>query len=309
VLTIYKRSNGSLAPQEDAVAGSWICATAPDDAEQSNLRALGVPASFIISSLDPDERSRTDRENGAILIIIRVPYDCGPNTDVRFRTVPLGLVLIGDLIITICGFKVRVLDSLLRSSTRVVSTVKRNRFVLHVLLATAQSYLHDLRQINGAVEDVEVRVGRSLQNAEVLELLAYQKSLVYFTTGLKTNELLMQRLQRSQLFQMYPDDQDLLEDVLTENTQAAEMTAISSNILSQMMNAYSSIIANNLNGVMKFLASATIVLSFPTIVASIYGMNVPLPGQEAPWAFYAVMATAVTISISVAVIFWRRDWF
>jgi magnesium transporter len=162
--------------------------------------------------------------------VLRVPYDCGPTADVRYRTVTLGIVMVNEYLVTICKFKIDVLDNLIQSRLRVVSTAKRNRLVLHILLTTAQSYLTDLRRINSTVEEIEQQLQRSLKNQEVLQLLAYQKSLVYFTTGLKSNELMMHRLQRSHLFEMYADDQELLEDVMTENTQASEMTAISSNI-------------------------------------------------------------------------------
>jgi len=147
-----------------------------------------------------------------------------------------------------------------------------------------------------------------LRNREVLELLKYQKSLTYFTTALKANQLMMDRLQKGQMFKMFPDDEDLLEDALTEIGQAIEMTNISSGILSQMMDAFASIISNNLNAVMKFLASVTIILALPTLVASIYGMNVTLPLSGHPSAFWGVLGFAVVVSLLVVVIFWRRDW-
>jgi len=159
------------------------------------------------------------------------------------------------------------------------------------------------------VEDERARLQRSLRNEEVLELLKHQKSLVYFTTGLKSNELTLDRLQSSHLFEKYPEDQELLADVLTEIQQALEMASISENILSQMMDAFASIISNNLNVVMKFLASMTILLSLPSLVASIYGMNVGLPLQQHPQAFVFVMGLSLAISIVVAIIFWRKDWF
>ena len=309
MLSILKKTDDGLVTVNELSNGSWICAVDPDTEELARLHELGVPESFITSSLDVDERARTDKEDGATLIVLRVPYDCGPSADVRYKTVTLGIVLVNEYLVTICKYQIAVLDSLIQSRMRVVSTAKRNRLILHILLVTAQSYLNDLRRINSAVETIEHQLQRSLKNEEVLQLLAYQKSLVYFTTGLKSNELMMHRLQRNHLFEMYPDDQELLDDVLTENTQATEMTAISSNILSQMMDAYASIISNNLNVVMKFLASATIVLSFPTIVASIYGMNVTLPGAKSPVAFFVVMGAAFCLSLLVAVIFWRRKWF
>ena len=142
----------------------------------------------------------------------------------------------------------------------------------------------------------------------MLQLLRYQNSLGFFTTGLKSNQLVMQRLQKSQLFSRFEEDEELLEDVLIENSQALEMTQISENILGQDMDAYASIISNNLNVVMKFLASATIVVSVPTLLASIYGMNVDLPFQGSPYAFFVVMGVAALLAAGMLWVFWRRDW-
>lgn len=308
MLKILKKIGDELSVLDELTGGSWVCAIDPSSAEIARLQEMGVPQSFITSSLDTDERARTDKENGATLIILRVPYDCGKGSEVRYRTVPLGIILVDEYVVTICKSQIDVLDTLLESRARVVSTTKRNRMILYLLLATAQSYLRYLKAIDGEVEELERKLLRSLRNEEVLELLAYQKSLVYFTTGLKSNELMMKRLERNQLFETYSDDHDLLDDVLTEITQAAEMTQISSNILNQMMDAYASIISNNLNVVMKFLASATIILSFPTIVASIYGMNVTLPFQDDARAFTLIMLAALGVSVSVAIIFRKKNW-
>jgi len=190
-----------------------------------------------------------------------------------------------------------------------LSTTKRNRFVLYLLLGTAHAYLSDLREINKAVDTLEDGLQHAQRNEQLMALLKVQKSLVYFTTALKSNELVLQRLQRSRLFEMYPEDEDLLEDALTETQQAIEMTNISSSILSQMMDAFASIISNNLNVVMKFLASITILLSIPTIVTGLYGMNVSLPGQDAGYAFLMVLGIAFGVSLIIALIFWRKDWF
>ncbi|RMG02233.1 MAG: magnesium transporter CorA family protein, partial [Acidobacteria bacterium] len=159
------------------------------------------------------------------------------------------------------------------------------------------------------VDYLEDQLQKSTRNREVLELLKYQKSLTYFTTALKANELMLDRLDRSQLFKAYPEDEDLLDDVITENQQAIEVTSITSNILSGMMDAFASIISNNLNAVMKFLAAITIVLSLPTIVASFYGMNVELPLQEHPLAFLFTIAISLALTIVVIIIFIRMDWF
>ena len=188
------------------------------------------------------------------------------------------------------------------------STTKRNRFILHLFLSTATRYLNYLREIDHKVDALEDKLQRSTRNQEVLELLKYQKSLTYFTTALKSNELMMERLQRSRLFQTYPEDLELLEDVLTENQQAIEMVNITGTILSQMMDAFASIISNNLNIVMKLMASVTIVLSLPTMVYSFYGMNVGLPLETHPYAFLFILILSLVLSLIVVWSFARRDW-
>ena len=177
-----------------------------------------------------------------------------------------------------------------------------------LLLQTSSHYLSHLRQMTRRIDTLEDELQESTRNREVLELLKYQKSLTFFTTALRSNELMMERLQRSQWFATYPDDEDLLEDVITENRQAIDMTNITSNILSSMMDAFASIISNNLNSVMKLLASITIVLSLPTMVASFYGMNVILPLEGHPWAFLAILGISLVISSVSAFLFWKRDW-
>jgi magnesium transporter len=142
-----------------------------------------------------------------------------------------------------------------------------------------------------------------------MELLKYQKSLTYFATALRSNEVMMERVQRTQIFNYYEEDQDLLEDVLTENQQAIQMTNINTEILSSMMDAFASIISNNLNGVMKVLAALTIILNLPTIVAGFYGMNVRLPGAEHPLAFLSVFGIAIALTAVATFIFYKRDWF
>jgi magnesium transporter len=166
-----------------------------------------------------------------------------------------------------------------------------------------------LRQITRAVDALEDQLQKSTRNREVLELLKYQKSLTIFTTALKSNELMLKRLQSSQIFKLYDEDEDLLEDVLTEMQQAIEMTNIESNILSSMMDAFASIISNNLNGIMKFLASITIIISLPTMIASFFGMNVNFPfNEELVLIFPFILLFSIVTSVVVALIFWKRDW-
>jgi magnesium transporter len=310
MITILKNTELGLETLQTMTPGSWVHVVDPGLDEIGRLQQeVGAPQDFVTYPLDLDERARTEKDNGATLIVLRIPHFQGEMSDVPYTTVPLGIILTDKLIVTICKVANGVVHELIGGKVRGLSTAKRNRFVLYLLLGTAHKYLADLRRINKAVDQLEDRLQRSLKNQEVMELLKYQKSLVYFTTALKSNELMLKRLQRSRLFDMYPDDEDLLEDVLTEIQQAIEMTSISNNILSGMMDAFASIISNNLNGVMKFLASITIVLSIPTIVAGFYGMNVGLPLQGEAYAFLLTLGVALSLSLIVVIIFWKRDWF
>jgi magnesium transporter len=303
------RSNGSdLMALTEPCNGCWINVIDPTPQEITHLQELGVPLDYLSYALDLDERSRTERENGDVLIVLRIPYFQGRTSDVPYTTIPLGIILNGERIVTVCKMDNDIVNEFLSGKIKNLNTAKRNRFVLRMLLYTATRYLATLREITKAVDTLEDQLQQSTRNKEVLELLKYEKSLTYFTTALKSNELMMERLQRSQLFKAYPEDEDLLEDVLTENQQAIEMTNIANNILSSMMDAFASIISNNLNTVMKFLASITIVLSLPTMIASFYGMNVKLPMENNPLAFVAIALLSVGIAVLVALTFARRDW-
>jgi magnesium transporter len=309
MITIYRSRDGRLETVDKLVDGGWASLIDPAPDEIERIRALvDVPEDFLTHALDRGEQARAEREDGATLIVLRVPYFQGEATDIPHITIPLGIVLTDRFVVTVCAHEVGVLRQLTSGSVRGLSTAKHNRFLLHTLHVTAQRYLNHLGEINRAVDALEDRLQASLRNRELLELLKRQKSLVYFTEALKSDEVMMERLQRSQQLQAYPDDLELLEDVLTEFRQAMEMTTISANILSNTMDAFASIISNNLNVVMKFLASVTIVLALPTLVASIFGMNVALPLQDHPAAFWLILGASMIVAVIVVVIFWRRDW-
>ncbi len=309
--TIYKGNEETgITRIETPIEGCWINLIDPTTDEIDSIKALGVPSDFLTYALDLDERPRTEKEDdGTTLIMLSIPFFQGEKFDVPFSTIPLGIILTDSMVITVCKKNNVIMDELLRTRSKGISTAKRVRFILRILLITATQYLSYLREINHTVELVEDRLQASMRNKEVMELLKYQKSLVYFTTALRSNELMMERLKKTPLFHRYEEDEDLLEDVLTENQQAIEMVGIASNILSSMMDAFASIISNNLNVVMKFLASMTIVLSIPTIVTSYFGMNVDLPLQQNPLAFLWIIAILVVLSMVVIFIFIRRDWF
>ena len=310
MIKIYKSTENGLIQLDDFIPNCWINVVDPTPDEIMRLSVEGIPMDFITYPLDLDERARTEREDdGKMLILIRIPYYQGPKADAPYITIPLGIILTDQYIITVCRWQTDIIREFESGRVKGLSTAKRIRFVLRILLSNASKFLAYLREINRNVEQTEDRLQQSQQNKEVLELLQYQKSLVYFTTALKANELLLERLQRTQLFRMYPDDEDLLEDVITENQQAIEMVNISSNILSSMMDAFASIISNNLNVVMKILASVTILVSLPNMITSFYGMNVDLPLQENPIAWEFILGVCLFMVGVALFIFARKRWF
>ena len=309
MISIFKHSENGLLQLGEPTEGCWISVVDPTPEEIKTLVDYGIPYDYLTYPLDLDERARSERENGELLIILRIPVFQGRAADIPYSTLPLGIILNDRFLVTICKMNHEILHEFSSGHIKGLSTSKRQRFVLRILLASASKYLNYLREITKVVDALEDQLQQSTRNKEVLELLKYQKSLTYFATALKSNELMMERLERSKLFQAFAEDEDLLDDVLTENQQAIEMTNISSNILSGMMDAFASIISNNLNGVMKILASITIILALPTMVASFYGMNVNLPFEGLTLAFPLIMAISFALTLGVVYIFWKRDWF
>lgn len=308
MITIYKNDELILSIINEPIPGCWINVIDPTPEEIMWLTELTIPQDYITYPLDIDERARMEHENGEILIVLRVPIYIGDTADIPYSTMPLGIIINQQHLVTVCKHNNDIIDEFTRGKVRGIVTAKRNRFVLQILHSTANKYLNYLREITKSVDALEDQLQQSTRNKEVLELLKYQKCLTYFTTALKSNELMMERLQRLQFFKAYPDDEDLLEDALTENQQAIEMTNIASNILSSMMDAFASIISNNLNMVMKLLAAITIVLSLPTMVASFFGMNVHLPFENIPYAFLFTLGISFVLSLLVLYLFYRRDW-
>jgi magnesium transporter len=310
LIHIYKSTETGIEQINEVVNNCWVQVVDPSPEEIFSLKELGVPQDFITYPLDVDERSRSEKEDdGTLLIIIRVPFYGGGGADIPYATMPLGIIVNDKFIVTVARQPYPLLEDFAAGKMRGFSTGKRYRFILRILLNISYNYLACLREINKSTELIEDKLQSSMRNKELLELLKYQKSLVYFTQGLKSNEVLMERLQRMKLFTQFPEDDDLLEDVITENQQAIGMTDISTNILNSMMDAFASIISNNLNVVMKFLASITIVLSIPTIVTSFFGMNVNIPMMDHPFAYLGVIGLFVALTAVVIYIFVKKDWF
>ena len=308
MLTIYKTTEQGLEQLDSMANGTWVKAVDPTPEEIQQLITWGIDADYINYSLDLDEMPRMERDEDYTFILIRIPHR-QPESDIPYITIPLGIMIRGNTIVTICRYDKEMFKVLANGKYRLLKTGKRYRFALYIFLETATRYLTHLREINRMTETIEDQLQKSTRNREVLELLKYQKSLTYFATALRSNEVMMERVQRTQIFNYYEEDQDLLEDVLTENQQAIQMTNISTEILSSMMDAFASIISNNLNGVMKALAAITIIINVPAVVAAFYGMNVTLPGEGHPLAFLMVFGISFTLTAIAILIFYKRDWF
>jgi magnesium transporter len=308
MLTIYKTTEQGLQQLDSMANGSWVKVVDPTPEEIQQLVAGGIDADYINYSLDLDEMPRMERDEDYTFILVRIPHR-QPESDIPYTTIPLGIMIKGNLIVTICRYDKEMFKVLANGKYRLLKTGKRYRFALYIFLETATRYLTHLREINRMTESIEDQLQKSTRNREVLELLRYQKSLTYFATALCSNEVMFERVQRTQIFNYYEEDQDLLEDVLTENQQAIQMTNINTEILSSMMDAFASIISNNLNSVMKALAAITIIINVPAVVAAFYGMNVELPGESHPLAFLMVFGISLTLTALATFIFYKRDWF
>jgi magnesium transporter len=308
MLHIYKTTEQGLEKLEMMANGAWVNAIDPTPEEIDKLINWGVEVDFINYSLDQDEMPRMERDDDYTFILVRIPIH-RPDSDIPYTTMPLGIMILGNTIVTICRYESNIFKTLTNGKYRLLKTGKRYRLALYIFLETAARYLTFLREINRTTEALEDKLQKSTRNREVLELLKYQKCLTYFATALRSNEVMMERVQKTQIFNYYEEDQDLLEDVLTENQQAIQMTNINTEILSSMMDAFASIISNNLNSVMKVLAALTIIVSLPATVAAFYGMNVTLPGETHPLAFLLVFGIAVALTAAATFIFYKRDWF
>lgn len=309
MLKIYKSGERGLEELEMITNGTWVNVIDPSPEENEKLVDWGMDMDYINYSLDQDEMPRMERYEDYTFILLRIPI-FQPESDVPYSTVPLGIMILGNKIITVCRYESDILKTLLAGKHRLMKTGKRYRLALYIFLETSTRYLYLLREINRATEAVEDQLQKSTRNSEVLELLKYQKCLTYFSTALRANEVMMERVQKTQIFNYYEEDKDLLEDVLTENQQAIQMTSIATEILSGMMDAFASIISNNLNGVMKVLAALTIITTLPGTVGAFFGMNVPIPlVGDSPFGFLIIIGISFAFAGMVTYIFYRRDWF
>ena len=310
MLKIFKSFGGYIEiPQ--AEKESWINVVQPSPHEIERLqREFNVPADLIQDILDVDERPRYEVDDDWTLIIFRIPVE-SVNNGIPYVTLPLGIININGLTITLCSTINEVLPieqgMLYRGQNQLIHD--ELNFIIKLFLRSGSTYLRYLKQINQQTARIEDELERSIQNKELNKLLKMEKCLVYFITSLKANEIVLAKLRNSLKRNLNEMNEDLLEDAIIENKQALEMSQIYSDIQSGMMDAFASVISNNLNVVMKQLASISIILMIPTLIASLYGMNVPIAFENSKWAFPIIIAISVFMSGLGVFIFRKKDLF
>ncbi len=304
MITVWKQENRKFIEGARGEGRVWVDAR---NVTRDDIRELeseyGVDTEIIMDILDPDELSRIDREDEYTLIIVRLPIFLAAN-EVSYFTIPLGILLFPDFVVTICWADCEVLHDLTNNRVRGLSLGDLPAFVVRVLARADLIYLRYLKEINRRSGTIELELQKSVRNNELIQLLNLEKSLVYFTTSLKSNQLLFEKLMKTRLIQLDEEDREWMEDVATDNRQAIEMADIYSNILSGMMDAFASVISNNLSIVMKRLTVISLVLMIPTMITSFFGMNVTLPTSSWPGhsALVAIVATCLVSSLVAMVL-------
>ena len=291
---------------EDMEKGCWIDIVAPSTEEIDEItEAAHISRDFLTAALDREEKARTEIDEEQLLVVIDIPF-FRSNKD--YDTMPLGIIVTKDVIVTVCLESNAVTSGFNARTYKMFSTYKKTRFLFQILYKSATLYLKYIRNIIRRTDDLEAHLRQAMENSKLFSMLDLQKSLTYFTTSLRSNYMVTEKLlrlrttaQTQQLIKMYEEDEDLLDDVIVEYKQAIEMVEMYSHIVQSMMEVFASIISNNLNLVMRFLASVTIILAIPTFISGLWGMNVPVPFAEFTHGFYIVFGLAYWL--------WKKHMF
>jgi len=290
--------------------GCWVHLQNPTREEIDGLNTrFKLDPTYLQAALDEEESARIESDNGQSLIIVDIPYVESEGSGYVYSTIPMGIILVDEVIITVCTRETPIITDFTEERIRNFWTFKRTRFILQLLHRNASRFLAYLKQIDKASMHVQELLEKSSRNQELLQMMKLEKSLVFFSTSLKGNEMVMEKLLRLEVIQKYPEDADLLEDVIIENKQAIEMCNIYRDIMSGTMDAFASIISNNLNITMKVLTSLTVVMSIPTIFASLWGMNVKVPFANSPAGFWVVLGISVVAALGAFFLLYKKKMF
>lgn len=306
MIFIYRTIDNKLQCRDEIEKDCWINLVNPTEAEINRVAAeTGLDYDFLKYPLDDEEIPRVEVEDDQAMIIIHVPIRT--DDDIIYDTIPLGMILNDDYIVTVCLEDTNLLEEFNLSRIKGIATFKKTRFIFHTLNRKTMLFLRYLRDINRRAEKMEDELTKNMKNRELLALLNFQKSLTYFSTSLRYNAKVMNRLLRGKTIKMYEEDVDLLEDVIIENSQAIEMAEIYGNITKSTTDAFSSMISNNLSTTMKLLTSITIILAIPTMIASFWGMNVAVPFEHSGSIFgFVIILVAALIACIFCIILLRK---
>jgi len=305
--------NNKTAEINEFKKGSWINLVNPSDDEIKKVcENIKIQEDFIRYSLDIEEKARIDQEDddNTVLFVVDVPTIEKDEDSTLYTTMPLGMIVVrDDFFITVSLRKNRVIEDFEKGKIKGFATYKKSRFILQILYSNASMFLTYLKLINKETESTEAKLKDAMKNKELLKMLSLEKSLVYFSTSLKSNEVVMEKTMKGRILKLYDEDEDLLEDAIIENKQAIEMGKIYSDILSGTMDTYASLISNNLNVVMKFLTSITLVIAVPTMISSFWGMNLDLPLEHSAWGFPVMVTLSLILTLLVTWWLKKKDMF
>ncbi len=312
MIKIYKTSSveKNIKKSKKITVDSWISLTSPTNDEIEKVtEKTNVDKDLILKMLDIEELPRIEQSGNATLVVIDTPYLEEGETSHIYSTYPLGIIITNNgYVITVSQKRISILDDFIKNKVKDFRTAKKVRFLIQILLKTSNYYQRALKQVNIDIEKKEAVLKKSTENTDLLDLLEVEKTLVYFITSLKANDLVLEKLSKGTIFSLYESDIDLLDDAIIENKQAIEMSSIYRDILSSITETYATVVSNNLNNVMKFLAGATIVLSIPTMISSFMGMNVPLGDFETMGsAFIFLLVISTILSVIIALILKRKN--
>ena len=304
MMTIYRWENGGLKEASEFASSCWINLVDPTTTElEAVLTHSNVPRDFLTDPLDAGERPRFDYEDDASLIIVHVPRPDEEDSVSPYRTVPLGIILFGRSVITVCSAATPVTTAFLDQIRRVCPPSDTYRFAFRLLWHAGVLFLRYINEIHARTATLEDELHESISNEALMKLFQIEKTLVYFTTSLKADTIALARANTARQLTLSEDDRDYLEDAMVEYQQALETATIHANILNGTLDTFASIINNNLNNVMKYLTAATIMLAAPTLIASLYGMNIGLPFQNHAHAFSIVMGFSGLLAIAIGALF------
>ena len=310
MMRITRRSlrDENIVESKDIFRGCWINLTKPTKKEiDFVIEKTGISSEFIKAALDENERPRFDVEKD-VLIIFRVPSDVGNSSGRELETLPIGIIITEDYIITASVMETDILKDFYENKVKDFYTTKMTRFLIQILSRANYYFVRYLEKIEDEIDRTEDSLMESMKNEDLIRLFKIQKTLIYFNRAILANGIVLDNILKGRVVKLYKEDQELLDDIIIENKQSLEMTTTYYNILSNTIAAYSSLVSNNLNVVMKLLTSLTIILSIPTIIGSFYGMNVGLPFQNSPMAFSFTLLISLLLSTILAIIFIKKKY-